>query len=213
MKMSGEEVIPAPRETVWRALNDPDILKQCIPGCQSISKKSDTEMEARVVAKVGPVKAGFTGLVHLSDLNPPSSYRISGEGKGGLAGFASGGADVRLEAVPEGTRLSYDVDARVGGKLAMLGSRLIDSTARSMAAQFFEKFAALAGSLQVGAPATGAPPRKKVAKKPSAKKPAKRPAKKTTAKKVARRPATAATTKTPRRVARKPIRKPSKKKL
>jgi carbon monoxide dehydrogenase subunit G len=145
MKMSGEEIIPAPRQKVWEALNDPDVLKQSIPGCQSIDKKSDTDLEAKVVVKIGPVKAAFTGVVHLSDLNPPASYRISGEGKGGLAGFANGGADVRLEEVPEGTKLSYDVDAQVGGKLASLGSRLIDSTARSLASQFFEKFAELAG--------------------------------------------------------------------
>jgi uncharacterized protein len=144
MKMSGEEIIAAPRETVWRALNDPEVLKACIPGCESITKTSDTTMEARVVAKVGPVKAAFNGIVNLSNIDPPKGYRISGEGKGGLAGFASGGADVRLEEVPEGTKLIYDVDAQVGGKLASLGSRLIDSTARSMASQFFEKFAATA---------------------------------------------------------------------
>lgn len=145
MKMTGEEIIAAPRETVWQALNDPEILKQCIPGCESIAKNSDTQMEARVIAKVGPVKAGFNGIVNLSDLDPPNSYRISGEGKGGLAGFASGGANVRLEDAEGGTKLSYDVDAQVGGKLAMLGSRLIDSTARSMATQFFEKFASIVG--------------------------------------------------------------------
>src|SRR4051812_8493874 len=131
MKMTGEEIIPADRDAVWKALNDPDVLKQCIPGCESINKTSDTDMEARVVAKVGPVKAGFDGVVHLSEIDPPNGYRISGEGKGGLAGFANGGANVKLEAVPEGTKLSYDVDAQVGGKLAMLGSRLIDSAARS----------------------------------------------------------------------------------
>src|SRR5262245_41724800 len=148
MKMSGEEIIPAPRQKVWEALNDPDVLKQSIPGCQSIEKKSDTELEAKVVVRIGPVKAAFNGAVHLSDLNPPASYRISGEGKGGLAGFANGGADVRLEEVGEGTKLSYDVDAQVGGKLASLGSRLIDSTARSLAGQFFERFAELAGGKQ-----------------------------------------------------------------
>jgi uncharacterized protein len=147
MKMSGEEVIGAARETVWKALNDPQVLKQCIPGCESITKRSDTQLEARVIVKVGPVKAGFTGIVNLTDLNPPASYRISGEGKGGLAGFATGGADVRLEDADSGTRLSYDVEAQVGGKLAMLGSRLIDSTARSMATQFFEKFASVVGGV------------------------------------------------------------------
>jgi uncharacterized protein len=166
MKMSGEEVIAAARETVWQALNDPDILKQCIPGCESITKHSDTKMEARVIAKVGPVKAGFTGIVNLTDLNPPSSYRISGEGKGGLAGFASGGADVRLEDADGGTKLSYDVDAQVGGKLAMLGSRLIDSTARSMATQFFEKFAEVVSEMKpAAAPAKKATPKKAAKKK------------------------------------------------
>lgn len=165
MKMSGEEVIAAARETVWKALNDPDILKQCIPGCESITRHSDTQLEARVIAKVGPVKAGFTGIVNLTDLNPPSGYRISGEGKGGLAGFASGGADVRLEETQGGTKLSYDVDAQVGGKLAMLGSRLIDSTARSMATQFFEKFAEIVGGMK---PETA--PAKKAAKKAAKKK-------------------------------------------
>ncbi|CAN5176236.1 hypothetical protein BH10PSE7_BH10PSE7_11410 [soil metagenome] len=148
MKMNGEAIIPAPREVVWRALNDPGVLKACIPGCESITKTSDTEMTARVVAKVGPVKAGFNGIVHLSDINPPKSYRISGEGKGGLAGFAKGGANVSLEEVPEGTKLIYDVDAQIGGKLAMLGSRLIDSTARSMAEQFFAKFVEHAGAMK-----------------------------------------------------------------
>ena|SRR5437588_3720282 len=144
MKMSGEEIIPASREAVWKALNDPGVLKQAIPGCQEINKTSDTDLEAKVVVKIGPVKANFAGVVHLSNLNPPESYRISGEGKGGVAGFANGGADVRLDEVPEGTKLSYNVDAQVGGKLASLGSRLIDSTARSLAGQFFTKFAELA---------------------------------------------------------------------
>ena len=166
MKMSGEEVIAAARETVWKALNDPQILKQCIPGCEAITKNSDTQFEARVIAKVGPVKAGFTGVVNLTDLNPPSSYRISGEGKGGLAGFARGGADVRLEDADGGTKLSYDVDAVVGGKLAMLGSRLIDSTARSMATQFFDKFASVVGGKT---PGTDPDPEAKAAKKPAKK--------------------------------------------
>jgi len=144
MKMSGEEIIPASREAVWKALNDPEILKQAIPGCEEITKHSDTELEAKVMVKVGPVKASFTGNVNLTDLNPPASYRISGEGKG-IAGLANGGADVRLEEVEGGTKLSYDVDAQVGGKLAMLGSRLIDSTARSLATQFFDKFAKIVG--------------------------------------------------------------------
>jgi carbon monoxide dehydrogenase subunit G len=152
MKMSGEEIIPATREAVWKALNDPEVLKQAIPGCQGITKVSDTDLEAKVTVKIGPVKAAFSGTVHLSNLNPPESYRISGEGKGGVAGFAKGGADIRLEEVPEGTKLSYDVDAQVGGKLASLGSRIIDSTSRSLATQFFEKFAVLASGEEKAQP-------------------------------------------------------------
>ncbi len=182
MKMSGEEIIAAPVETVWAALNDPDILKQCIPGCETITKTSDTTMTARVVIKLGPVKAGFNGNVQLKDLKPPHSYRIEGKGEGGMAGHASGGASVRLEAVPEGTRMTYDVDAQIGGKLAMLGSRLIDSTASSLATQFFEKFAKLAASAAPVVKVT-----KKV-KKPIAKKAAKKPVKKA-AKTPAKKPA------------------------
>ena len=166
MKMSGEEIIPAPREAVWRALNDPAVLQQCIPGCESISKNSDTEFEARVVAKVGPVKAAFKGIVHLTDLDPPNGYRISGEGQGGLAGFAKGGAEVKLEDCPKGTKLIYDVEGQIGGKLAMLGSRLIDGYARSLAGQFFEKFAAVAGEMKAEpGVAKKKPAAKKAAKK------------------------------------------------
>jgi uncharacterized protein len=185
MKMTGEEIIPAPIETVWKALNDPAVLKQCIPGCESITKKSDTEMSARVVAKVGPVKAGFSGSVQLKDLKPPHSYRIEGKGEGGLAGFATGGASVHLESVPEGTRMTYDVDAQVGGKMAMLGSRLIDSTARSLAGQFFDKFVAVAGAMKsapIAAKKT-APAKKATKKKPVVKKVVKKAVKKKTAKK------------------------------
>lgn len=198
MKMSGEEVISAPIEAVWKALNDPAILKQCIPGCESITMTSPTEMKARVVAKVGPVKAGFNGVVQLKDLKPPHSYRIEGKGEGGLAGFATGGATVNLETVPEGTRMTYDVDAQVGGKMAMLGSRLIDSTARSMAGQFFDKFATLAASVKVDAPVKAEKVAKKAAKKAPAKKAAtkkvlakkalkKAPSKKASAKKKAKK--------------------------
>ena len=141
MDMSGQQVIPADRETVWRGLNDADILRQSIPGCESIEMQSDTEMTAKVTAKVGPVKARFTGAVTLSDLNPPESYRISGEGKGGAAGFAKGGADVKLQEVEGGTLLSYEVHANVGGKLAQLGGRLIEGTAKRMAGEFFDNFA------------------------------------------------------------------------
>lgn len=137
MDMSGEERIAAPREAVWAALNDPDVLKACIPGCQSLTMKSPNELEATVKIKIGPVSATFSGEVTLSNLNPPESYTISGEGKGGIAGFAKGGADVRLTEDGEGTILSYDVKAQIGGKLAQLGSRLIDSTSKKLATQFF----------------------------------------------------------------------------
>lgn len=140
MDMSGEYRILAPRETVWAALNDPDTLKECIPGCDSLEKTSDTEMNASVTAKVGPVKAKFKGSVTLSDINPPESYKISGEGKGGAAGFAKGGADVSLAEDGAETILTYTAKAQVGGKLAQLGSRLIDSTAKKMADEFFGNF-------------------------------------------------------------------------
>ncbi len=143
MDMTGETLIPAPRDVVWRALNDPEILRQSIPGCETIDKLSDTEMAAKVVAKVGPVKATFTGQVQLTDLDPPNGYRISGEGKGGAAGFAKGGATVKLTDADGGTLLSYTVDAQIGGKLAQIGSRLIDATARSMAQDFFGRFSKL----------------------------------------------------------------------
>jgi carbon monoxide dehydrogenase subunit G len=137
MDMSGEERIAAPREAVWAALNDPDVLKACIPGCQSLTMKSPNELEATVKIKIGPVSANFSGEVTLSNLNPPESYTISGEGKGGIAGFAKGGADVRLTEDGEGTILSYDVKAQIGGKLAQLGSRVIDSTSKKLATKFF----------------------------------------------------------------------------
>lgn len=140
MDMSGEQEIAAPRETVWAALNDPETLKASIPGCQSIEKTSDTTFSAKVKAKVGPVNATFNGDVSLTNLNPPESYTISGEGSGGAAGFAKGGADVVLEDHGDSTLLKYDVHAQVGGKLAQLGQRLIKSTANKYAKQFFESF-------------------------------------------------------------------------
>ena len=140
MKLTGENLINAKPERVWEALNDPEILKQAIPGCQSLEKLSDTQFKAKVGMKIGPVQATFDGQVELSDLDPPNGYTISGSGSGGAAGNAKGGAQVKL--VPEGnsTRLTYDVDAQVTGKLAQLGSRLIDSTAKMLAGQFFNKF-------------------------------------------------------------------------
>ena len=146
MDMSGEERIAAPRDAVWAALNDPEVLKACIPGCQSLTMTSPTELEATVKIKIGPVSATFKGQVTLSNLNPPESYTISGEGKGGIAGFAKGGADVRLTEDGDGTILAYDVKAEIGGKLAQLGSRLIDSTSKKLAAQFFADFGARANA-------------------------------------------------------------------
>lgn len=145
MEMNGSHIIPASRETVWEALNNPDVLRACIPGCEELEMSSPTEMSATVVTKIGPVKAKFKGDVTLENLNPPNSYTISGEGKGGIAGFAKGGADVTLTEVPEGTQLDYNVDAKVGGKIAQLGSRLIDSTARKLADQFFTNFSEKVG--------------------------------------------------------------------
>lgn len=150
MDMNGSYDITAPREAVWAALNDVEVLKACIPGCESITKHSDTELEATVSAKVGPVKAKFTGVVTLSDMDPPNGYTISGEGKGGAAGFAKGGAKVSLVEAGAGTTLSYEVKANVGGKLAQIGSRLINSTAKKMADQFFSKFSAEAAALSAG---------------------------------------------------------------
>jgi carbon monoxide dehydrogenase subunit G len=145
MEMTGEYRIAAPRDKVWAALNDPEILKASIPGCQELEKRSDTEMAAKVVTKIGPVKATFLGEVTLTNINPPVSYTISGEGKGGVAGFAKGGADVALEEDGDGTLLRYTAKAQVGGKLAQLGARLIDATAKQMADQFFGAFAARVG--------------------------------------------------------------------
>lgn len=158
MDMSGEQRIPAPREVVWQALNDPEILRLCIPGCQELVKSSDTQMSAKVVLKVGPVSARFEGAVTLSDLDPPSSYRISGEGQGGMAGFARGEARVRLEPDGAETMLRYEVEAQVGGKLAQLGARLIEATARQMSAAFFKRFAAEIVAREGQGPAGLAPP-------------------------------------------------------
>jgi carbon monoxide dehydrogenase subunit G len=142
MDMTGEFRIPASRQRVWEGLNDPQILKQCIPGCQTIEKVSDTEFTAKVLAQVGPVKANFAGKVMLSDLDPPQSYTIAGEGTGGVAGFAKGSAKVNLAEDGGATLMNYTVQAHVGGKLAQIGSRLIDSVARKMAENFFTRFAA-----------------------------------------------------------------------
>jgi carbon monoxide dehydrogenase subunit G len=145
MEMTGEYRIPAPRETVWAALNDPEILARAVPGCEEIDKLSDTEMTATVSAKVGPVKARFKGAVTLSDIDAPNGYTLNGEGKGGVAGFAKGTARVSLAEDGDGTILTYEVDAKVGGKLAQVGSRLIDSTAKKLAGEFFGTFSAIVG--------------------------------------------------------------------
>ena len=155
MKMTDDIRINATREQVFAALNDPEILRQAIPGCQELEQTSETELTATVQAKVGPVKAKFKGAVTLSDINPPESYTISGEGKGGAAGFAKGTARVSLAADGEATVLSYDVDAEVGGKLAQVGGRLIEGTSKKLAGEFFETFSELVGD--AGATAAPAP--------------------------------------------------------
>ena len=141
MDMTGNQHIEAPRDVVWAALNDVEVLRQSIPGCQSIEKVSDTEMNAKVTLKVGPVKATFIGKVTLSDLDPPNGYKISGQGDGGVAGFAKGGATVKLAPKNGGTLLSYNVDAQIGGKLAQLGQRLVNGAAKKVADDFFANFA------------------------------------------------------------------------
>ena len=145
MDLTGEYRIPASREKVWDALNDPEVLKQCIDGCEELTKDSDTEFSARVTAKVGPVRAKFTGKVTLSNIDAPNGYTISGEGQGGVAGFAKGGADVTLSGDGAETVLNYTAKAEVGGKLASVGSRLVEGVAKKTADDFFGKFSALVG--------------------------------------------------------------------
>lgn len=143
MQMADSQRIPVAKEKVWAALNDPAVLRRCIPGCQNLDMTSPTEMTATVVFKVGPVKATFGGKVTLSEIDAPNSYRITGEGSGSVAGFAKGGASVRLEADgPDATVLHYTVDAQIGGRLAQLGGRLIDATSKKLAGEFFASFAA-----------------------------------------------------------------------
>ena len=171
MDMTGERRIPAPRETVWQALNDPEVLKASIPGCESLEKLSDTDMKATAAVRIGPISARFTGNVHLADIDPPNGYTISGEGQGGVAGFAKGGAKVHLDDDGVGTLLRYDVHAQVGGKIAQLGARLIDASAKQMADAFFDRFSAqVAPPAAAAAPVTAAPaePRRAPPPPPSA---------------------------------------------
>jgi hypothetical protein len=142
MTMAGEQVLAAPQEKVWASLNDTEVLKACIPGCETLDRLSATEFTVVATNKIGPVKARFKGKVHLTDLNPPNGYKISGEGDGGIAGFAKGGAVVVLTPKDGGTLLTYNVEAQIGGKLAQLGQRLINGVAKKLADDFFVKFAA-----------------------------------------------------------------------
>ena len=142
MTMTGEYQLAAPPDTVWQKLNDPATLKAAIPGCEQLDKISDTEFQAIATVKIGPVKAKFKGKVTLSDLDPPHGYRITGQGDGGVAGFAKGGATVKLEPKDGGTSLTYTVEAQIGGKLAQLGQRLVNGAAKKVADDFFQNFAA-----------------------------------------------------------------------
>jgi uncharacterized protein len=148
MEMSGEQLVPAPQKAVWDALNDPEMLKACVPGCESIDPIGENQYQVLMVARVGPVSAKFKGKLALSDIKPPDSYSISFEGQGGPAGFAKGGAQVRLAAEGEQTKLSYDVKASVGGKLAQIGSRLVDAAAKKVADDFFRNFNEKVAALQ-----------------------------------------------------------------
>ncbi len=184
MKLSDTVYIPAPPETVWRGLNDPELLKAAIPGCKSIEKVSDTEFNATAAVTFGPVKATFGGKVKLSDLDPPNGYRISGEGAGGAAGFANGSAVVRLTPQGGGTDLSYEVEASVGGKIAQIGQRFIDQAAKKMADDFFSRFGAAVATAPAESPsAEAAAPAEPVA--PTQAEPASPPRQKTITEKVA----------------------------
>jgi carbon monoxide dehydrogenase subunit G len=140
MEMTGEQLIPAPQQAVWNGLNDPQMLKACVPGCESIEPTGENAYQVLMVARVGPVSAKFKGKLTLSDIRPPQSYALAFEGQGGAAGFAKGGAQVRLSEKDNRTLLSYDVKASVGGKLAQIGSRLVDAAAKKVADDFFRNF-------------------------------------------------------------------------
>jgi hypothetical protein len=146
MEMKGEQLVPASQKATWDALNDPQVLKACVPGCESIEPAGENVYQVLMVARVGPVSAKFKGKLTLSDIVPPQSYSISFEGQGGAAGFAKGGANVRLAAENDQTKLSYDVKANVGGKLAQIGSRLVDAAAKKVADDFFRNFNQKMGS-------------------------------------------------------------------
>jgi len=149
MELKDEIIINAPMERVYAALNDPEILRQCIPGCEELTQQSDTELEAKILLKIGPVKARFSGDVQLDKSGAPGAFSLMGQGNGGAAGHAKGGADVTLAAEGETTILTYDAKAQIGGKLAQLGSRLIQSTAKKLAAKFFKNFAEVLDAEQV----------------------------------------------------------------
>ena len=155
MEMKGEQLVPAPQADTWAALNDPEVLKACVPGCESIERVSDSEYAVLMTARVGPVAAKFKGKLTLSDLNPPNSYSIAFEGQGGVAGFGNGGAHVQLAPDGDGTRLSYQVKASVGGKLAQIGSRLVDAAARKLADDYFNAFNEKVASLHGAATHAG----------------------------------------------------------
>ncbi|HEX5846475.1 MAG: CoxG family protein [Rhodoplanes sp.] len=144
--LAGEVQLPAARDAVWAKLNDPEVLRTCIPGCELLDKLSDTEFQAIAVTKIGPVKARWKGKVRLTDLDPPNSYRISGDGEGGIAGFARGGAAISLVDKDGGTLLSYTAEAQIGGKIAQLGQRLVVGASKKIAAEFFTKFASAVSS-------------------------------------------------------------------
>lgn len=142
MELQNTQVIAAPRDEVWAAINDPEVLQRCIPGCEDIEQVSDTELTATIKLKVGPVKATFKGTVTYENVNKPESITLSGQGSGGVAGAAKGSADVTLTEVAEGTELSYDVRVSISGKIAQLGSRLINSTAKKLTGEFFDRLQA-----------------------------------------------------------------------
>ncbi len=156
MDIEGEYRIPAAREAVWRALNDPQVLSRCIPGCECLESRSPSEFDARVAARIGPVKARFATRIELSDIDPPASYTISGEGQGGAAGFGRGSADVTLEEAGDGaTVLRYQARLEVGGKLAQVGSRLLVGTTRKLAGEFFGRLSGLLGGVEEAAAGEG----------------------------------------------------------